>query len=1328
MRERASGFYSTKVLEVVDKVDQLYSFGSSNKQRLSKAHVVGALYDYNLTEKRMDNILMDTGATGASYIAESFFDGLQSFMHLHIMEHGVSKMVDVGDGRSIRSMGKVQILVSIADAKGVLHQHLVSFHIIKSSAFQVVIGLPDIRRHFKVAFVDHVLGDGEDYDKNDLHDQLNLMNSQNDFVIPSDIFGEDTVRDPWTNLIEEAEEESIIPEASSFAFLGDSDYNERLSAYLDALKKENMVEYFKTDPRAVDLFANKGKQVFVYETWSGIKDEHGEDVIISIDFNKETLPKEGWKPMHIWIPPKLRDPLVKEIRRLRDLGMLTSSTSRYATNMIVAAKKTHPFIRAVGNYVRVNKHIIFAHETIPIAREEITLKMKGFAIYADLDMKNSFHQFLLDLFSSEVLTMQTPEGMFRPRFMPEGISTASGILQKYMREFLKDFDEFVIVIFDNILVLAHDHFDLTDKLHKVFDRLIRHNVVLKIEKSNIAVKKVEFFGMEVSEHGYQLTDERLQGLDDVPFPANVKGMQSFLGGMVFCSAFIPNFAQLTAPLFAMTRSKFVWDKEKWKQDGMDYEKIFQDVKQYIKQKCSLFWPDYTLVWILRTDACKFGLGSVLLQVRDGTVLEPLAFIAKSFSDTAAEWATIKQEAYAIFYSIFKLQHWFIGKPFFCQTDHANLQWIESSQEASIIRMRIFMQNYQFKIAHIRGTENKTADLMSRLLYVSGKQTVGKLHMLVEEDSEGSMELAAEHQGVVATKKMLWHDMLAASHNSKVGHFGARATYSYLCKNFPGHKIPYREVAEFVSTCGTCCKDRLGYTSEVKETIKSFSTNDYPRRMISMDLVGIGNDESEKGYINVIVNQSSKLVKLYYQKSKEAIHSARSLLLWVTQYGRFDILRSDLGSEYTDAMFNKLVEWLGLEHTYAPVHHPRADATERTVREVLRHVKAVVYDKAGVCNFDDPVDLAIVEWVMKTSFNSESGVVPLHAEYGGLDDNYLKLPNLEKLPPQDAASTYVNYVRSKLISIREIIAKRHDKISRQRTSVNTTPNYFQPGDFVWVKNYKKNYKLQPRHLGPFEVVRHDEADTNTVYMKSLVDNTETSHPVIDCHICPVVDLKEAKRLARIDTQQFAVRQIVGYRGDPQLRTTMEYLVQFEDGDEIWRPHTDDLTTNEVWRSYINGIPRLTGLSMTAEDQRKRVQKTNKLRIQFGEAFTLNKNTEVYIDMRAWGFEWYSQLPLPDLHTRTYVVRCNFTGVTKKGTKIDLQCQLLTGKKKFEMPHIFLLDECIWTLDPSRHILVDLPFIQKYPQVMSDTYTKTVRTRSKHGNVITSLMNFCPSFSE
>ena len=50
-------------------------------------------------------------------------------------------------------------------------------------------------------------------------------------------------------------------------------------------------------------------------------------------------------------------------------------------------------------------------------------------------------------------------------YMPEGVSPASGILQVMMRDIFQLYDEWSIVIFDNILLLAHDYKDAFDKLH-----------------------------------------------------------------------------------------------------------------------------------------------------------------------------------------------------------------------------------------------------------------------------------------------------------------------------------------------------------------------------------------------------------------------------------------------------------------------------------------------------------------------------------------------------------------------------------------------------------------------------------------------------------------------------------------------------------------------------------------------------------------------------------------------------------------------------------------------------------------------------------------------
>ena len=79
-------------------------------------------------------------------------------------------------------------------------------------------------------------------------------------------------------------------------------------------------------------------------------------------------------------------------------------------------------------------------------------------------MTNSFHQFPLTEMSSQRLAIQSPWGLVKPVFLPEGVSPASGHLQWTMMQMFGDFDEWSIVIFDNVLLLAHDQDDACKKL------------------------------------------------------------------------------------------------------------------------------------------------------------------------------------------------------------------------------------------------------------------------------------------------------------------------------------------------------------------------------------------------------------------------------------------------------------------------------------------------------------------------------------------------------------------------------------------------------------------------------------------------------------------------------------------------------------------------------------------------------------------------------------------------------------------------------------------------------------------------------------------------
>ena len=144
----------------------------------------------------------------------------------------------------------------------------------------------------------------------------------------------------------------------------------------------------------------------------------------------------------------------------------------------------------------------------------------------------------------------TPWGLFRPMLLPEGVGPASGILQSIVRRIFSDFDDWIIVIFDNFLILAHTYADATAKLQLVLIRCQEHKLVLKMKKSWIGTDVVTFFGYEVRPGSWELSKTRKDAIASMIFPATQKQMQSFLGASNFFHTHIPNYYRAHGPYVA----------------------------------------------------------------------------------------------------------------------------------------------------------------------------------------------------------------------------------------------------------------------------------------------------------------------------------------------------------------------------------------------------------------------------------------------------------------------------------------------------------------------------------------------------------------------------------------------------------------------------------------------------------------------------------------------------------------------------------------------------------------------------------------------------------
>jgi hypothetical protein len=308
---------------------------------------------------------------------------------------------------------------------------------------------------------------------------------------------------------------------------------------------------------------------------------------------------------------------------------------------------------------------------------------------------------------------------------------------------------------------------------------------LKFAKSWLGFSEVKFFGYLCKNGSYEMTAERKLAIQNFQFPSSQKGMQSFLGAALFFKGFVPNYSQLTAPLNDMCANKFDWNPSSWSSNYLD---IFEQFKSSLQTACAVFYPDYALEWILRTDASLTGVGAVLFQIfidPNGVVIhQPLGFASQKFSSAATRWPTIEQEAYGIYFAVKTFAYYLHCKNFTIETDHNNLIWMEASIVPKIIRWRIYLQSFTFLLRHIPGTANTVADWQSRMLLLLQDDTL--ISTLEEEEEKGRVDSCSNLFGLIEMDNV--SKVLSSIHGGRALHPGIRRTWLLLNKLYAGHGI------------------------------------------------------------------------------------------------------------------------------------------------------------------------------------------------------------------------------------------------------------------------------------------------------------------------------------------------------------------------------------------------------------------------------------------------------------------------------------------------------------------------------------------------------------
>ena len=126
--------------------------------------------------------------------------------------------------------------------------------------------------------------------------------------------------------------------------------------------------------------------------------------------------------------------------------------------------------------------------------------------------------------------------------------------------------------------------------------------------------------------------------------------------------FIPNLCQIAEPIISLTRkyAHFKWSDV--------HQKAFQYLKDSLTCVPLLSYPDSNVSYVLYTDASDTCIGACLPQVCDGEE-KPIYYLSHKLRRTQCRWSVVEKEAFAIHFSLQKLDYYLHNASFVIRTDH-----------------------------------------------------------------------------------------------------------------------------------------------------------------------------------------------------------------------------------------------------------------------------------------------------------------------------------------------------------------------------------------------------------------------------------------------------------------------------------------------------------------------------------------------------------------------------------------------------------------------------------------------------------------------------------
>ena len=409
------------------------------------------------------------------------------------------------------------------------------------------------------------------------------------------------------------------------------------------------------------------------------------------------------------IPVALQTKLKEELNNMVKLGIIEKANEPTDwVSSLVVVQKPNGKLRVCLDPRDLNKAIKREHYQLPTT-EDILAQMANAKYFTKLDASNAYWQIEVDYESSKLLTFNSPHGRYSFKRLPYGIHSASEVCQSKIASIIEGIDG-ALNVQDDIIIWAETPEILHERTIEVLSAIEKSGMKLNESKCQFHKEQITFLGHLVTSEGIRPDPTKIEAINKMPMPTNVKELQRFLGMVNYLGKFIPKLSEMTSSVRKLLEHDVDWAFEK------QHEAAIHQLKKCITTAPVLKYFDPARPTKVSSDFSGEGLGALLEQQHEDE-WHPIAYASRTLTPAEHNYSPLEGETLSIVFACERFHEYLYGRKFNACNDHEPLRSVfRKPLHKTPPRLQRFMMRlmkYDFQLEYVKGRYMKVCDAFSR---------------------------------------------------------------------------------------------------------------------------------------------------------------------------------------------------------------------------------------------------------------------------------------------------------------------------------------------------------------------------------------------------------------------------------------------------------------------------------------------------------------------------------------------------------------------------------------------------------------------------------------